>query len=397
MPRSRNLERVLKLVLVLMSFTLAIAASEGVLRLLYPKSDIVPAEPEKDPILKHRILPYQSGHDGKGFRNDSAEGRFPVVCLGDSFIYGNNVPRRNAIPQQLSRLLKMPVYNMGMGGYGPVQYYYLIDEAKKMGAGKIVIAYYMGNDITDASAMSERYDYWKFLREGTGPGALPIFEPCTLPYETKDPTYWEPDIVTIQLKSSDSLLWRAHSFLRVNSVFYGMAYEHAMKPAIQALFEKEKHLHQPGAFYSKTIDIVFRPSIVLTALDLKNEQVRWGMEVIRRIIALTAEKYQNREDFLFVLIPTKESVYYNFFKNKGINIPVEYECQVHYEKIAAHWIEKELASKGFKYKDGLPAMEKEALKGAALYPPTSDDHPNLHGYEIIANQVYFELKDTVNR
>ncbi|MCE5335976.1 MAG: hypothetical protein LLG06_15455, partial [Desulfobacteraceae bacterium] len=107
-------ETLKKTLLLLFSLFLAVVLSEAALRLIYPKSDIFPAEPEKDPVLGHKILPYQSGHDANGFRNDSVVGRYPVVCIGDSFIYGNNVPRRKAIPQLLGSMLGVPVYNMGM-------------------------------------------------------------------------------------------------------------------------------------------------------------------------------------------------------------------------------------------------------------------------------------------
>ncbi|MHC1728495.1 MAG: SGNH/GDSL hydrolase family protein [Syntrophobacteraceae bacterium] len=391
-------ERSFRILLVLLSLTVAFAVCEAALRMLYPKSDIFPAEPEKDPILGHRILPNQSGHDGKGFRNDSDKGPFPVVCIGDSFIYGNNVPRRNAIPQQLGRLLKRPVYNMGIGGYGPLQYYHLIDEAKRAGAQDIVIAFYLGNDITDAFSISVRLEYWQFLRQASNRDMSPLdFKPCPVPCEMRDPVYWEPDLLTIRLKSKDSWIWRIHSFLRLHSVFYAMTYEYAVKPGIRTVFEKGKHRAQPGVFHSNSVDIFFRPSISLSALNMRNEQVRSGLQVIGSLIKLMSQKYGKKNDLLFVLIPTKENVYFNYFKQKQVTIPAEYECQVHYERLIAGWIGNELSANGFKYLDALEEMEKAALGGAVLYPNSSDDHPNIRGYEIIADLIYQELKEGSQR
>lgn len=386
-------EKSLRALLLILSLLVAIAAGEAALRLFYPKSDIVPAEPEKDPILGRRILPYQSGHDEKGFRNDSARGPFPIVCIGDSFTYGNNVARRNAIPQQLGRLLKKPVYNMGMGGYGPAQYYYLLDEARRAGAEKIVIAFYLGNDITDAFSMSEGYEYWRFLSlEAEQDAEAADFEPCAFPCEMQEPAYSEPDLITIQLKSKESMVWQVHSFLRINSIFYAMTYEYALKPAVSALFEKSKHRTQPGTFYSSKIDTVFKPSMVLTALDLRNEKVARGLKVTCRVLELMSRKSQKHE-VLFVLIPTKESVYYQFFKQHHTPLPAEYECQVHYESIIARRLEREITSRGFQCLDALPELERAALAGAALYPSSSDNHPNVTGYGLIAKTIYRALND----
>ncbi len=73
-------EKLYTVLLLLVSFLVALALAESALRMVYPKSDIFPAEPAKDPILGHKILPYQTGHDANGFRNDSAKGRFPIAA-----------------------------------------------------------------------------------------------------------------------------------------------------------------------------------------------------------------------------------------------------------------------------------------------------------------------------
>ena len=391
-------ERSLKLFLLLLSLVVAFAASEAFLRMLYPKSDIFPADPVKDPVLGHKILPYQSGHDAKGFRNDSAEGRFPVVCIGDSFIYGNGVQRFSAIPQQLGRMLKSPVYNMGMGGYGPLQYFALIDEARNMGARKIVIAIYMGNDLTDAFSMADQKEQWRFLRQACHEEDIPIpIQPCPYTCKVHDPTYWEPDLLTTRLKSKGSLIWNVHSYLRLHSVFYALSYEFAVKPSLQALFEKEEHKNQPGAYYSEALDVVFRPSIYLSSLDLRNDQVLCGLRITGRIIDLIASKYKDRQNFLFVIIPTKESVCYGSLKQNQLMLPPEFECGVHYERIAADWISKRLSSNGFQYVLPLSEMQKATLAGTVLFPHSSDDHPNAAGYGIIAKAIYEAVKDTVGQ
>jgi len=384
-------EKLYTVLLLLVSSLVALALAESALRVVYPKSDIFPAEPAKDPILGHKILPYQTGHDANGFRNDSAKGRFPIACIGDSFIYGNGVPRRKAIPQQLGRLLGTPVYNMGMGGYGPPQYYRLIEDAKKIGAKRIVIGFYLGNDITDTFTLCSRNDYWAPLLKACDADGPTVFEPCPVPCEVRDPSYREPDLPTAQLKQEGSLPWRIHSFLRLNSVLYALSYESVLKPAFQALVERKRHL-LPGNFSADSLGIIFTPSVNLTATDLRHEHIQCGLKIVFRIIGLMAEEYKNRDEFLFLLIPTRESVYYQYLKRAQAALPPEFECQVHYERIIARRIAEELAKHGFRCLDPLPKMERAALEGKLLYPRSRDNHPNGDGYSLIAEEVYEALK-----
>ncbi|MCE5335083.1 MAG: hypothetical protein LLG06_10920, partial [Desulfobacteraceae bacterium] len=278
----------------------------------------------------------------------------------------------------------------GMGGYGPVQYYYLIDEARKMGAQRIVIAFYLGNDVTDAFGLPNRLEKWAFLRRECETDDLPPFELCPVPCEIRDPSYWEPDLPTIQLKQSGSVLWTIHSYLRLNSVFYAMAYESALKPAVQALFEKSRQI-TPGSFAPASLGLIFTPSMNLTTLDLRHDHIRCGCKIIRRILALMAQKQNAREELLFVIIPTRENIYHKRLKRDGIELPPSFECQVHYEREISRFIAGELRKNGFRFIDVQPQMEEAALQNRTIYPRSGDHHPSAAGYALIAAQIYKAL------
>jgi len=91
--------------LILISLLMGLLVCELVLRIVSHESDMMPMIPTPDPILGWRLPPLQSGLYARGFRNITAEGDFPIVCIGDSMIYGAGLPFRYAVPQQMSLML----------------------------------------------------------------------------------------------------------------------------------------------------------------------------------------------------------------------------------------------------------------------------------------------------
>lgn len=389
--------RSLNLLLLAGSLLAGLLFCEVLARFIYSPSDIFPAHPATDPVLGHRLLPHESGHDARGFRNQEANGDFPVVCIGDSLTYGAGIPRQSAFPQLLGRIINQRVYNMGMGGYGPVQYYQLLNQAKELHPQKIIIVLYLGNDLLDAEVMVERHACWKWLLQNSGPkDQLASIPRCKIPYKPlviKD-LYYAPDVITLKLKEGGSLVWRVHSWLRLHSAFYALQYEGVVKPLIQRIIERKKHMQQPGAFACREVDTVFTPGINLKRIDLQYPKVRQGLVVTRRIIELMGEKpYKN--ELLFTFIPTKEAVYYKYLKKKKVSLPAEYECLVHYEKAITAWLAKAITAGGLQVVDVFPALEKAALQGKLLYHFSSDAHLNVAGSRLVASSLAQALE--INR
>ena len=106
-----------------------------------------------DGRLGHRPNPAYPGHDAKGFRNPQLPGSAHVVALGDSHTYGSGVKSEQAWPRVLESLLEQPVYNMGLGGYGPVHSLLLWDEAADLKPAVVIEAIYAGNDLHDSFKM----------------------------------------------------------------------------------------------------------------------------------------------------------------------------------------------------------------------------------------------------
>ncbi|MCX5893149.1 MAG: SGNH/GDSL hydrolase family protein [Deltaproteobacteria bacterium] len=377
----------LNLLLLMVSLALGVFVCEVAVRFIRPASDIFPAHPAVDPILGHRLQPYQSGHDARGFRNESAEGCFPIICIGDSQIYGTGIPRRDAIPQQLSRLIKRPVYNMAMGGYGPVQYYQLWLDSRQMRPRTTIVAFFWGNDLLDANDLATRQEHWRWLLKEKGDeGQLADLPLCPRPYKraAEIDAFHDPEIITTQLKESGGLIWKLHAALRLHSALYALSYEDLVKPLIQKILEKPQHLRVPGAFTTPMVDTIFIPGINLMALDLRDERVRTGLLITQKTIELMTAQARPKDELIFAFIPTKENVYYDFLKDNKIGLPVEYECAVHYERAVTRWLSRVITARGGRSLDLLPPLAQAAATGRALYHASSDAHTNVAGNRIIA-------------
>lgn len=388
MDRKKETRR--NLCLLLLSLLISVLVCETVVRLVRPASDIFPADPASDPIMGIRLLPFQSGHDGQGFRNITAAGYFPIVCIGDSMIYGVGVARRYAIPQQLGRLLNQPVYNMGMGSYGPVQYYQLLINSRQMHPQTTIISFYLGNDLLDASEMVTTQDYWKGLAKDLGGDHhLKDIALCLTPPDDHIAkfVYQDPNIITIRLKRSGSLIWQVHSYLRLHSGLYSLMYEGWVKPLTQRFFEQREHRKRPGAFYTPQVDTIFTPGVNLSDMDPGDPKIRLGLLATQRVVEMMAQLQkspQDKDSLRFIILPTKENVYYHYLKSQKVTLPPQYECAVHYEREITRWLRNLITANGFRFIDVFPRMEQAANQGALLYHASSDAHPNIAGNQLIA-------------
>jgi hypothetical protein len=132
---------------------LAAWSSERVDRLLSPGLE----RTLPDARLGTRPNPALPDHDVAGWRNEARPERAAIVTIGDSQTYGDEVRREDAWPQRLGRQLGRSSYNLALGGYGPVQYLRLVDDAMELAPELVLVGLYAGNDLADAySAVHER-------------------------------------------------------------------------------------------------------------------------------------------------------------------------------------------------------------------------------------------------
>lgn len=112
-----------------------------------------------------RIEPNTGAHDLWGFRNKEVPQSADIVAIGDSHTYGISTKASYSWPSILQRLTGRTVYNLSLGGYGPVEYYFLLKtKALTLSPSLVVVGLYLGNDISNAYGSAYGNDYWKSLR-----------------------------------------------------------------------------------------------------------------------------------------------------------------------------------------------------------------------------------------
>jgi lysophospholipase L1-like esterase len=100
--------------------------------------------------------------NGAGFRTHALAPRAPgevrIVVIGDSTTFGTGVEANVAYPQTLERLLKgassgghvFKVFNLGVGNYGPVEYYLVAKTyLPRLKPDLVIVAFFAGNDLND--------------------------------------------------------------------------------------------------------------------------------------------------------------------------------------------------------------------------------------------------------
>lgn len=161
---SKGRKRMLELLLFAAAMLLSLAVLEVGLRMftVFPigyESNRV-AHPELGYVLNASL----DDVDGDGFRNvECALGDAPVVTLGDSHTYGNNVPVGENFPSALARRLGHCVYNFGIGSYGIYQYGVLLRDLADSGVDTVLLGFYPTNDLAtnDVSCSLQGLPYWQ--------------------------------------------------------------------------------------------------------------------------------------------------------------------------------------------------------------------------------------------
>lgn len=112
---------------------------------------IIPSE-----VSQARVNHYPVRTDREGFRNPATRERIAIAALGDSFTDALMLPVEQAWPARLEQILKIPVQNYGIAGFGPQQELYVLqDYVIQHRPSVVVVAYFAGNDIFDAQSFAK--------------------------------------------------------------------------------------------------------------------------------------------------------------------------------------------------------------------------------------------------
>jgi lysophospholipase L1-like esterase len=367
--------------LILLSTALSLLAGELLLRIVLEPANFLQVTLVDDPVLGHRIEPHTTGHDALGFRNARVPEQADVVAVGDSQTYGVNATRDGSWPHQLGLLLGQPVYSMAIGGYGPMDYLYLIQhDAPKLRPKQILVGFYFGNDLMDACWAVDQRSHWSAWRLDGVKMCEPTYPP---------PGHSEPAKRVGALRD-----WMAS-----HSVLYGVIKATLLRRLVtwqkdQAATQAPRDLQMLWVDpVEPSVHTIFTPGQRLSMLDPKLRSIQEGMRITKKAFdEMRDETTKQGARLMIVLIPTKERVYCAYLKQSGVVLPDSYVRLCEAEEQVRREMTNHLASAGIRYVDVAGPLQEQTTKHVQVYPTDGDGHPLAAGYGLIAKSVYDALK-----
>ncbi|MBN2239645.1 MAG: hypothetical protein JW712_07715 [Dehalococcoidales bacterium] len=385
-----------RIILILIGVIVGLLVVEGGLRLFEAVTGNLNRDLEgrgqllEDDKLGLRVAANAPGHDANGFRNTEIPEDIDIVCIGDSQTWGNNAAVQHAWPQTLERLSGTTVYNMGMGGYNPPEYWYLVDEAANMSPDVIVIGIYMGNDITGAF-----YTVYQSNR-------LPSFRDPDAPAE-----YYEINIQSrideLEENQATYKSWIHNNLLyswAMNLRNYSAAvrqFTDGLRNILSPTYNQEKIWAQEnpeeGSYYeTDKVKTILTTARRLQMLETELPQNKEGLRITLDILSSIKDKTdQTDTNLLILLIPTEETVYSEAVEELQGSLSTTYERLVQQEYFVKSEIISLCKDKKMEYIDALPYLREGITKKEQLYPESSDGHPLALGYYYIASAAWEKL------
>lgn len=365
---------------------LAVSAALGLLlaefgaRLILNPADFLRLEVVHDDVLG--AVPSASalaGFDKWGFRNRAVPATADIVAVGDSHTYGNTARMVDSWPYVLGQLTGQRVYNLSLGGYGPIQYFYLSETKALVLKPKMIIwGFYMGDDFEGAYSMAYGYAHWAYLRK--------------LSAQQVDPYVWEtpPQVGTFR---------RIRMWFSRHSVVYQLVFHTGLGGEIKG----DVQIRNAAALYpglatsivlpEQHIAEAFRPAGLLKWLDQDSPSVREGMRISFELLKeMNDICKQNHIQFVVVVIPIKEAVFSDYLEhNSALPLHDVMDKLLVNEREGRAALCKFLTDQGIPYVDPLPQLRN--ARGEGLYASSAGDmHPNKNGYRVIAQATAERLK-----
>lgn len=357
--------------LLFASLVTACLLGEGLSRLVLDRVDYLAVDPVFDSVLGHRLPPRAAGHDAWGFRNHDVPESAEVVTIGDSQTYGVSAPASLSWPAQLSRLTGHRVYNLGMGGYGPVQYEQLLrSRALQLHPAVVVIGFYFGNDVWDAYRTVYGLHYWAGLRrEG-----IPTITDSVQSSPGRDVFLGS----VRDWLARHSVLYRVISFTAVGGIARGLDFSARDHRSGIVPFQHPMTGDRTG----------FTPLLRLKALNLADPAVQEGLRLsLERLERISEECRVAKVPLLVALIPTKERVYAPWIaRASDLRERDAFLALLRNESEVSRQVRNRLQHLGVSYLD-LEMPLRKAVAGQAIFPASEDGHFNGGGYAVIAQAV----------
>jgi hypothetical protein len=377
----------LNLAVLAVSVGICLLLCEFGARLILNPADYLNVGMVRDPILGATPAPTaRAGFDRLGFRNREVPETADIVAIGDSQTYGNTATMDDSWPYALGRMIGRHVYNMGLGGYGPNQYLYLL-QTKALGLKPrmIICGLSVTDDFDNAFRLTYGLDHWAYLR--TLSGGKVEFD-----------TWNDPD-------NDPSPRW--HKKIRVwlsqHSVLYQIVFHTGIGDRLKGKVQIRNAAQiYPGLatslfVHEKQIEEAFQPVANLHGLNQDSQSVHEGMRITFELLKEMDEICRkNHIQFVVVVIPTKDIVFSQYLENNS-KIPLSEIMNklLVDERSALDQTFKFLADQRIPYVDPLPALQRSVGQQKLFADSAGDMHPNKNGYRVIAEAVAEALKQGV--
>jgi hypothetical protein len=354
--------------LVAVSLLLSVFALELLARTVVDPLDYLLPNLVADDYLFYRVAGNTGSHDAWGYRNTEVPESADIVCIGDSMTYGISALARDSWPRALARMTGETVYNMSVGGYGPIQYLHLMrHEAIKLHPKTVIVGLYLGNDLIDVYNEVRFNKNWSVYGKLDGSDSMPV-----LAYQPRP----------------DKFLGGVRDWLARHSVFYALL---STTPVFDFFRERELR-NGPAkadrdaimAYRDATHNVVFMEG---TSLDLNDPRIKSAMEITKKVL-LDMRRVAGKNGFRLIvaLIPTKERVYANLLARAGYRDKYpRFAEAVRQEDTVRNELSGFLHQNTIEAINLLPALEADAEERDP-YPHT-DMHPTKEGYRVIAETI----------
>ncbi len=352
------------ILLVIFIVVVVLLILEGLTRLVFEPIDFLKPSISSDEVLRYKIDPGSGAHDSWGYRNKSVPDSSDIVALGDSHTYGISATAADSWPSALERISGRKTYNLALGGYGPAEYLYLMEEkALSLNPEIIIAGFYLGNDLKDSLKAVRTVPIWEDLR-----GKAPL--------EHSDDSREVSKSGFSDFLAGNSVLYRI-----VSSSFIGDKLRQRSKISKG---EEIIMLEVDGAGVSTG----FTPHRRLKGLDLLAPDVREGLrlslELINRMNKLALKEGVN---FLVVIIPTKEAVYSEYIlDDHELSQSPELSLLIQNEDVVNKVVKRYFSDHNIAYIEVLKPLQ-DAAASEQIYPNNFGGHTNKNGYRIIAETI----------
>lgn len=374
-----------KSLIVLAAVILSLFLAEGVTRVFYDPVDYLWPRQTPDEILRFRINPGSRAHDSWGFRNKRVPGRADIVTIGDSQTYGISAPARYTWPETLQWLTGKEVYNLALGGYGPAEYSYLLEQkALRLKPALIIAGFYLGNDLADSYEAVYTVHFWELLRNPD----FPVGNNAETDNRGKSEEKKSPHSGSLQTRLN-YMAYVITDWFAGHSVLYRIVTETYLGNMIRqrrmmdrgeeiVMFRDNEH----------GIDTGFTPETRLQGLDLAKPHLQEGLRLTLGFFdRMNETARKNGIRFLVVMIPTKETVFAEFIEgNDSLPDSAKIDRLIDNERRVNEIAKSYFKDHDISYIDVLEPLRR-AVPHEQIYPNNYNGHCNKNGYRIIAETV----------